>query len=68
MTEVRVPYQVNDRQFEGMIVYDNTVQRKPPVVFMRPDWKGVCDDTFAQARAVAGEDDVALMADMFGAG
>jgi dienelactone hydrolase len=68
MAEVRVPYQVNDRQFEGMIVYDDTVQRKRPVVFMQPDWKGVCADTVAQARAVAGTDYVVLMADMFGAG
>jgi hypothetical protein len=50
MAEVKVPYEVNDRQFEGMIVYDDTVQRKCPVVFMQPDWKGVCADTVAQAR------------------
>jgi dienelactone hydrolase len=68
MAEVKVPYQANDRQFEGMIVYDDTVQRKRPVVFMQPDWKGVCPDTVAQARVVAGEDYVVLMADMFGAG
>jgi dienelactone hydrolase len=35
---------------------------------MQPDWKGVCDDTVAQAHAVAGEDYLILMADMFGAG
>ena len=68
MSEVRVPYEVNDRYFEGMIVYDDTVQRKRPVVFMQPDWKGVCAETIAQAHAVAGEDYVVLMADMFGAG
>jgi dienelactone hydrolase len=68
MVEVRVPYQVSDRQFEGMIVYDDTVQRKRPVIFMQPDWKGVCADTVSQARAIAGEDYVVLMADMFGAG
>jgi dienelactone hydrolase len=64
---VRVPYQVNDRRFEGMIVYDDTVQRKRPVVFMQPDWKGICADTVAQAHAVARTDYVVLMADMFGA-
>jgi dienelactone hydrolase len=68
MAEVRVPYQVNGRQFEGMVVYDDTVQRKRPIVFMQPDWKGVCADTVAQAHAVAGADYVVLMADMFGAG
>ena len=68
MTEKKVPYQVNGRQFEGMIVYDDGVKAKRPVIFMQPDWKGVCADTVAQARTVAGKDYVVLMADMFGAG
>jgi dienelactone hydrolase len=50
-----------------MIVYDDTVARKRPAVFVQPDWKGVCADTIAQAHAVAGADYVVLMADMFGA-
>jgi hypothetical protein len=41
MAEVRVPYQIDDRRFEGMIVYDDTAQRKRPVVFTQPDWKDV---------------------------
>ena len=68
MTEKKVPYQVNGRTFEGMIVYDESVKAKRPVVFMQPDWKGVCADTIAQARTVAGKDYVVLMADMFGTG
>jgi len=68
MAEVKVPYQVNGRQFEGMIVYDDSVTAKRPAVFMQPDWKGVCADTIAQARAAAGKDYVVLMADMFGKG
>jgi dienelactone hydrolase len=68
MTEKAVPYQVNGRQFEGMIVYDDGVKAKRPAVFMQPDWKGVCADTIAQARTVAGKDYVVLMADMFGKG
>jgi hypothetical protein len=62
----KVPYQVNGRQFEGMIVYDDSVNAKRPAIFMQPDWKGVCGDTIAQARTVAGKDYVVLMADMFG--
>jgi hypothetical protein len=50
MVEVTVPYQVNRRQFEGMIVCDDGVSAKRPAVFMQPDWKGVCTDTIAQAR------------------
>jgi dienelactone hydrolase len=68
MAEKKVPYQVDGRSFEGMIVHDDSVKAKRPVVFMQPDWKGVCADTIAQARIVADKDYVVLMADMFGAG
>jgi dienelactone hydrolase len=68
MVEKAVRYDVNGRQFEGMLVYDDSVKGKRPVVFMQPDWKGVCPDTIEQARAVAGKDYVVLMADMFGLG
>jgi dienelactone hydrolase len=68
MAEKKVPYQVNGRPFEGMIVYDEAATAKRPAIFMQPDWKGVCADTIGQARTVAGKDYVVLMADMFGAG
>src|ERR1051325_4300405 len=68
MAEVKVPYQVNGRPFEGMIVYDDSVKTKRPAIFMQPDWKGVCADTIAQARTIAGKDYVVLMADMYGVG
>ena len=68
MAEKKVPYQCDGRQFEGMMVYDDAVTAKRAVVFMQPDWKGVCADTIGQARTVAGKDYVVLMADMFGAG
>ena len=68
MAEHKVAYQVNGRQFEGMIVYDDSVKGKRPAIFMQPDWKGVDKDTIGQARTVAGKDYVVLMADMFGAG
>jgi dienelactone hydrolase len=51
-----------------MIVYDESVTGPRPVVFVQPDWKGVCPDTVGQARLVAGKDYVVLMADMFGTG
>jgi len=68
MTEKKVPYQFDGRQFEGVIVYDDSVNIKRPAVFMQPDWKGVCADTIGQAKSVAGKDYVVLMADMFGTG
>jgi dienelactone hydrolase len=68
MAELTVPYQHHDRRFEGVIVADDGVANKRPVVFMQPDWKGISPQTIAQARAVAGRDYVVLMADMFGVG
>ena len=68
MTERKVPYQVNGRPFEGVIVCDDSVKGKRPAIFMQPDWKGVCADTIGQARTAAGKDYVVLMADMFGKG
>jgi dienelactone hydrolase len=68
MAEKRVPYEVDGRSFEGMLVYDDSIKTKRPAIFMQPDWKGVCADTIAQARVAAGTDHVMLMADMFGKG
>ncbi len=68
MIEKKVPYEVDGKKFEGAIVYDESVSGKRPVLFMQPDWKGVCGDTIAQARLIAGKDYVVLMADMFGLG
>jgi dienelactone hydrolase len=73
MALVKVPYEIRGkqyagRQFEGVIVYDESVAAQRPAIFMQPDWKGVCTDSIEQARAVAGQDYVVLIADMFGAG
>jgi dienelactone hydrolase len=68
MVEKKVPYEVNGRQFEGKIVYDDSIKAKRPMVYMQPDWKGVDGDTTGQAQEVAGKDYVVLMADMFGKG
>ena len=62
LVEKKVPYEVNGRQFEGKIVYDDSVKGKRPLVYMQPDWKGVDKDTTGQAQTVAGKDYVVLMA------
>jgi hypothetical protein len=53
MAERKVPYQVNGRQFEGMIVYDDNVKTKRPAIFMQPDWKGVCVSTPSRRRGLS---------------
>jgi dienelactone hydrolase len=68
MVEKIVPYEVNGRQFEGKLVYDDSVKGKRPAIYMQPDWKGIDKDTTGQAREAAGQDYVVLMADMFGKG
>ncbi|MCX7315114.1 MAG: dienelactone hydrolase family protein [Hyphomicrobiales bacterium] len=68
MAEKRVAYQVNGRQFEGAIVYDDSVKTKRPAIFVQPDWKGVSADTIEQSLAAAGKNYVMLMVDMFGKG
>jgi dienelactone hydrolase len=68
MAEKKVPYELNGKKYQGMLVYDAGVKTRRPAIFMQPDWKGVCGDTIAQARSVAGKDYVVLMADMFGLG
>ncbi len=50
MADKKVPYQVDGRQFEGMIVYDDTVKAKRPAVFMQPTGKA-CAPTRSARRA-----------------
>lgn len=66
MTEIRVPYTLDGRRFEGVLIVPDGVHRPRPAVFVQPDWKGVCPSTIAQSREVAGSDYVVLMADMYG--
>jgi dienelactone hydrolase len=68
MVEKKVAYEHDGRKFEGAIVYDDSVKGKRPVLFMQPDWAGVCAHTLQQARDIAGKDYIVLMADMFGEG
>jgi dienelactone hydrolase len=68
MAEKKVPYDYDGRKFEGIIVYDDKVKAKRPVVFMQPDWLGVCPHSIEMAHEVAGKDYVVMVADMFGVG
>jgi dienelactone hydrolase len=68
MAEIMVPYEFDGRQFEGAVVWDDTVDDRRPVVFMQPDWFGVCRHTLDMAAEAAGKDYVMLVADMYGIG
>lgn len=68
MAEIMVPYEYDGRQFEGAVVWDDSTDAPRPVVFMQPDWFGVCRHSLDMAAEAAGKDYVMLVADMYGVG
>ena len=44
-----VPYEYKGKQYEGRIVYDDSVSEKRPAIYMQPDWLGVCSHTVEMA-------------------
>lgn len=68
MAEVRVPYEYDGRDFEGMLVYDDSISGKRPALLMQPDWLGVCAHSADMAAQAGGADFVMMVADMFGKG
>ena len=67
MREIRVRFQAHGRPHEGAVIYDETIVRPRPALYMQPNWYGVCEKNAAQAASIAGRDYVVLLADMFGA-
>ena len=61
-----VPYEFDHKSYEGMLVYDDSVSKKRPSIFMQPDWLGICSHTTEMAAEAAESDYVILLADMFG--
>jgi dienelactone hydrolase len=61
-----VEWTIGADRFSGVLVYDDAGARKRPGLVMVPDWKGVTDRAIAQARHVAGQDYVVLVADVYG--
>ncbi|WP_344760868.1 dienelactone hydrolase family protein [Luteimonas lutimaris] len=61
-----VEWNVGDQAFSGVLVYDDASSDKRPGLVMVPDWLGVTDAAVAQAKEVAGDDYVILVADMYG--
>lgn len=68
MVERKVGYEVDGKKFEGVLVYDDSIKKKRPAIFMEPDWAGVGTKAMAQAREVAGKDYVVFVADTYGVG
>ena len=63
-----VEWNVGKDRFSGYVVYDDAAKAKRPGLVMVPNWMGVTDDAVARAKAIAGDDYVVLIADVWGKG
>jgi dienelactone hydrolase len=63
-----VEWDVGKDRFRGYLVYDDAAKVKRPGLVMVPNWMGVTDDAVARAKAIAGDDYVVLVADVWGKG
>jgi dienelactone hydrolase len=66
--EQAVGYEIGGKQCEGMLVWNEKITRPRPAILLQCDWKGVCPETIAQARQIAGDKYFVFMADMWGKG
>ncbi len=61
-----VIYNIDDKVFEGVMIYDNTSDRIRPGVLMVPNWMGPTEQSLEKAARVAGDNYVVFMIDMYG--
>ena len=61
-----VEWTIGKQAFSGVLVFDDANDAKRPGLVMAPDWFGVTSDAVAQAKDVAGDHYVILVADMYG--
>lgn len=61
-----VLYTIDEKVFEGTMIYDNTGDRIRPGVLMVPNWMGPSEQSLEKAARVAGEKYVVFMIDMYG--
>ncbi|WP_407352363.1 dienelactone hydrolase family protein [Luteimonas sp. R10] len=63
-----VEWTIDEKTFSGVLVYDDAESGPRPGLVMVPNWMGVSDHAVARARALAGDDYVVLVADVYGKG
>ena len=63
-----VEWKIGSDTFSGYLVYDDSVKTPRPGLVMVPNWMGVTKDSVERAKAVAGDDYVVLVADVYGKG
>lgn len=67
MVNEPVQYRHDGVEYEGVLVYDNSVSTPRPGVLMAPNWMGVNAQTLEKAARVAGQNYVVFVADLYGA-
>jgi len=63
-----VDWKIGDQAFSGVLVYDDASDARRPGLVMVPDWYGVTPAAIEQAKDVARDNDVILVADVYGKG
>ena len=63
-----IEWKVGKDRFSGYLVYDDASKDVRPGLVMVPNWMGVTKDSIERAKAVAGDDYVVLVADVYGKG
>jgi dienelactone hydrolase len=66
MVADKVAYSLGGKDFEGILVYDDSVKAKRPAVVMAPNWMGVTSAAITKAKLLAGRKYVLFIADMYG--
>lgn len=61
-------WSVGQDRFSGWLVYDDDDGDRRPGLVMVPNWMGVTEDALERAKAIAGDDYVVLVADVYGKG
>ena len=67
MVNKNVSYDIGGKNFQGSLVYDDSVSAKRPAVLMAPNWMGVTGAAVTKAKMLAGRKYVFFVADMHGA-
>lgn len=68
MAVERIDYQGGIAACCGVLVYDERVSGRRPLLLMAPNWLGVTDDAIKRAEMMAGSKYIVFVADMFGGG
>jgi len=66
--EEKVTYQVDGKNFNGLIVFDENIKGKRPGVLVIPEWWGLNDYPVMRARKLAELGYIAMAVDMYGNG